>query len=48
MTVSLASQRWESRQMDSGTEHGDLTSSLDLVRKARRGDRKALDRLFER
>jgi RNA polymerase sigma-70 factor (ECF subfamily) len=48
MTVSLASQRWESRQMDSGAEHGDLMSSLDLVRKARRGDRKALDRLFER
>jgi RNA polymerase sigma-70 factor (ECF subfamily) len=34
--------------MDSGAEHGDLTLSLDLVRKAHRGDRKALDRLFER
>jgi RNA polymerase sigma-70 factor (ECF subfamily) len=34
--------------MDSRKEPGDLTSSLDLIHRAHGGDRRALDRLFER
>jgi len=34
--------------MDSGSDRGDLTSSVALIRRARGGDRQALDRLFER
>jgi len=45
---SLAWTGWEALQVDSGTQTGDPTASIELIRRARGGDRRALERLFER